>query len=94
MMRVERLVSTAPPRSSYVKPVDVFAQVAEIEREPKRTIRVPRGLRRRDHRRPVRDTRQGVPNLDLMPDGRGILLAEFGSDDRGEAQKPPFDSCQ
>jgi FAD/FMN-containing dehydrogenase/Fe-S oxidoreductase len=29
--------------------------------------------------------RKGAPNLDLMPDGRGFLLVEFGADDPGEA---------
>ena len=27
--------------------------------------------------------RKGAPNLDLLPQGRGIVLVEFGSDDRG-----------
>lgn len=29
--------------------------------------------------------RKGSPNLDLLPEGRGFLLVEFGSDDPGEA---------
>jgi FAD/FMN-containing dehydrogenase/Fe-S oxidoreductase len=29
--------------------------------------------------------RKGSPNLDLLPEGRGFLLIEFGSDDPGEA---------
>ena len=28
--------------------------------------------------------RKGAPDLDLLPDGRGILLVEFGADDPGE----------
>ncbi|HET8923060.1 MAG TPA: FAD-linked oxidase C-terminal domain-containing protein [Candidatus Acidoferrum sp.] len=31
--------------------------------------------------------RKGSPNLDLLPEGRGYLLVEFGSDDPDEAQK-------
>ena len=27
--------------------------------------------------------RKGAPNLELMPEGRGFLLVEFGADDRG-----------
>jgi FAD/FMN-containing dehydrogenase/Fe-S oxidoreductase len=30
--------------------------------------------------------RKGAPNLDLLPEGRGFLLVEFGSDDPGQAQ--------
>src|ERR1700682_1450330 len=30
--------------------------------------------------------RQGAPNLDLLPEGRGYLLVEFGADDPNEAQ--------
>jgi FAD/FMN-containing dehydrogenase/Fe-S oxidoreductase len=30
---------------------------------------------------------RGSPNLDLLPEGRGFLLVEFGSDDRGEAHQ-------
>ena len=30
--------------------------------------------------------KKGTPNLELLPEGRGILLVEFGSDDPGEAQ--------
>ena len=29
--------------------------------------------------------RKGAPKLDLLPDGRGIVLVEFGSDDPGDA---------
>ncbi len=31
--------------------------------------------------------KKGAPNLDLLPDGRGILLVEFGLDDPQEAQR-------
>lgn len=31
--------------------------------------------------------RKGSPNLDLLPEGRGFLLVEFGSDDPGEANQ-------
>jgi FAD/FMN-containing dehydrogenase len=30
--------------------------------------------------------RKGAPNLELLPEGRGILLVEFGSDDPNEAR--------
>lgn len=30
---------------------------------------------------------KGAPNLDLLPDGRGFLLVEFGSDDPGETNQ-------
>ncbi len=30
--------------------------------------------------------RKGAPNLDLLPEGRGFLLVEFGADDPNEAQ--------
>ncbi len=30
--------------------------------------------------------KKGAPNLDLIPDGRGILLVEFGSDDPSQAR--------
>jgi FAD/FMN-containing dehydrogenase/Fe-S oxidoreductase len=30
--------------------------------------------------------KKGTPNLELLPEGRGILLVEFGSDDPNEAQ--------
>ncbi len=29
--------------------------------------------------------KKGAPNLDLMPEGRGYLLVEFGSDDPEQA---------
>ena len=29
--------------------------------------------------------KKGAPNLELLPEGRGILLVEFGSDDPREA---------
>jgi FAD/FMN-containing dehydrogenase/Fe-S oxidoreductase len=32
--------------------------------------------------------RKGAPNLDLMPDGRGFLLVEFGADDPEAASEP------
>jgi FAD/FMN-containing dehydrogenase/Fe-S oxidoreductase len=31
--------------------------------------------------------KKGAPNLDLLPDGRGYMLAEFGSDEPGQAQE-------
>jgi FAD/FMN-containing dehydrogenase/Fe-S oxidoreductase len=31
--------------------------------------------------------KKGAPNLDLLPDGRGYMLAEFGSGDPGQAQE-------
>ena len=31
--------------------------------------------------------RKGAPNLDLLPDGRGLLLVEFGSNDANEANQ-------
>ena len=31
--------------------------------------------------------RKGTPNLELLPDGRGILLVEFGCDDASQAQE-------
>ena len=31
--------------------------------------------------------RKGAPNLDLLPEGRGYLLVEFGADDPNEAQR-------
>ena len=30
--------------------------------------------------------KKGAPNLDLLPEGRGFLLVEFGSDDAAETQ--------
>src|ERR1700760_2054386 len=30
--------------------------------------------------------RRGAPNLDLMPDGRGFLLVEFGADSAADAR--------
>jgi hypothetical protein len=30
--------------------------------------------------------RQGAPNFELIPEGRGFLLVEFGSDDPGLAE--------
>src|ERR1700720_4126447 len=30
--------------------------------------------------------KKGAPNLDLLPEGRGFLLVEFGSDEQGQAQ--------
>ena len=32
---------------------------------------------------------KGAPNLELLPEGRGILLAEFGSDDPGDERRRP-----
>ena len=32
---------------------------------------------------------KGAPNLELLPEGRGILLAEFGADDPGGERAPP-----
>lgn len=31
--------------------------------------------------------KKGAPNLDLLPEGRGYLLVEFGSDDAGQTQE-------
>ena len=31
--------------------------------------------------------RKGAPNLELLPEGGGYLLVEFGSDDPGQAQE-------
>jgi FAD/FMN-containing dehydrogenase/Fe-S oxidoreductase len=31
--------------------------------------------------------KKGAPNLDLLPDGRGYLLVEFGADDPGQSQE-------
>jgi FAD/FMN-containing dehydrogenase/Fe-S oxidoreductase len=31
--------------------------------------------------------KKGAPNLDLLPEGRGVLLVEFGADDAGQAQR-------
>ena len=48
-------------------------------RDPRVPADRPRRVRRRHDRR--RCSKKGAPNLELIPEGRGVLLVEFGADD-------------